>query len=101
MFFIGEIKMKHMEKIQELIQHLKQPIPFSQIVSESYELLVSELDTDLLPSIYSQILVDKVVRVYYYSYSELTIYIITSIKNEIPLITGLLIENKLQAYIIN
>lgn len=99
---IGEsTKLKHIEKVKEILQHLAYPIDYSQIVSESYELLVSELDRSLLPVDYDKFLKVDIVRVYYYVYNEEIVYIITDVKNDIPIITGLLVDNKLQVYIID
>lgn len=95
--------MEHIEKVKEILQRLESqtPIDYSQIASESYELFVSELDRRLLPVNCDKLLIDDKVRVYYYAYDELIVYVITHIRTDIPIITGLLVENKLQAYIIN
>lgn len=34
-------------------------------------------------------------------YKDEIVYIITDVKNDIPIITGLLVDNKLQVYIID
>ena len=56
-------------------------IDYNKIAYESHELSVSELDTELLPANYKEVLTDSSVRVYYYAYEELIVYVITNIKN--------------------
>lgn len=94
------MQMNHRELIEKLKYTKHFLIDYNKIAYESHELSVSELDTELLPANYKEVLTDSSVRVYYYAYEELIVYVITNIKNDIPLLTGLLIENKLQAYII-
>ena len=93
--------MKHIEKVKEILQYLECPIDYSQIVSESYELFVSELDRSLLPINCDELLIDDRVRVYYYAYNDLIVYIIANIQTDTPIITGLLVEDKLQVYILD
>lgn len=92
--------MEHLKNVKAIFKNKRKSIELSKLVSESYELLVSELDMRLLPSNEKLVLSDNKVRVYYYAYEDLIIYVITEIKTDVPLITGLLFENKLQAYII-
>lgn len=92
--------MEHLKNVKAIFKNKRKSIELSKLVSESYELLVSELDMRLLPSNEKLVLSDNKVRVYYYAYEDLIVYVITEIKTDVPLITGLLFENKLQAYII-
>jgi hypothetical protein len=92
--------MEHLKNVKAILKNKRKSIELSKLVSESYELLVSELDMRLLPSNEKLVLSDNKVRVYYYAYEDLIVYVITEIKTDVPLITGLLFENKLQAYII-
>ena len=94
--------MNHIQLITQILtDNIQVPIDYSQIVSEHYTLFVSELDVNLLPNKTNELLTDKTVNVYYYAYNQWIIYIITNIETNIPIITGLLFKDKLQAYIIN